>query len=432
MRTLVFLSAAMALGLAGCGPQAAAPGVSTGPGRFEKYCAVPGVDAAARQTVIIIDEHEITPNPAPGLIAPENLKWTKWLGRLVSAKGAAREAIFAPRERLTVLVAPKDGSEPRLMFTGCLPFFSQAEATAIAQKQGGVNSAAGAFFGSGALETAEKDSDKFRSALGAAAALAGAPDGLSKKSLGDADLPTSGLMASLRHGGLINLTDGVPRVMLYSDLSRFAAPWRDTQAARAAGLQLGSEAPLDLKRADFYVLGVGSSESADLVRQFVDAFLLSSAATLKGWSLADAPLSEPAPTNVRFFSGLVRYGAEDVPVKLRLGTTGDGKIVNSWLTVRRDFETSTPFSGEVVSDGHGGQIARSDGHGFGQLWSLNPDPAPEFTDRMAFGGLRNVELQVHPDGTVTGKVFDPLVTRIKGNPTPFISLKLTQDSHSQF
>jgi hypothetical protein len=429
-----FIIPIVAVGLAACGNSSPTPSAhSSGPTRFETYCAAAGFAPATRQTTVVIDEHQIVPNPSPGAIAPENLKWTSWLGKLVSGESALNQASFAPRERLTVFVAPKDGSEPRLIFSGCLPTFSDKEIRLIAQKQGGVGSATTAFFGSGVIETAHKDLAKFRNLLGAAAATAGSATNLSGKTadIGDG-FASSALFESLRHGGLVNPAGGVSRIILYSDLARFKDGGDDGASARKAGFALASHTPFDLKRADVYVVGVQPGPQGERFRPFADAYFLGSAGTLKGWNQAAVDLSEPAPDRIRVFTGLVRYGPSDVPVRIRIASTPDGRVVNSWIGVRTELETVTPITGEMVSDGQGGEIVRGDGKGLGQLWAYDPKPTLELRTDMAFGVMRNIELHIRSDGAMTGKVFDPAISAVRGNDTPYFALKLSQDQQTQF
>lgn len=429
MRMKLLTALAAATALAGCGPQTHSSGDSK---RFEAYCNLQGFAPSLRQTVIVIDENVVTPNPQAGSLAPENLAWTRWLGAMTGASGSSTSTPFAPRERLSLYMAPKDGSAPKLVFTGCLPGFSAEEVQALARKQGGLSTATKSYFGSGLNETATKDAKKFNALFGAAVAKMADPGALSNRGVGGSDLGASSLMDSLRHGGVVNLEAGVPRVMIYTNLSRFSSPWSDVPAARKAGFEAAKQAPIDLKRADVYVAGPNGGAGSDKLKEYADAFLLGSGGALKGWGVSDAPASEPAPQHVRVFSGLVRFGSEDVPVRLRLGTTDSGRIVSSWISVRRDVETATPFTGEIVNDGQGGEIGKNDGRGLGQLWSLNPDPTPEWGSEMAFGGLRNIEFQIAPDGSLTGKVSDPMVSAIKGNATPYLRFTLHLDPKAVF
>ncbi|WP_165184302.1 hypothetical protein [Caulobacter soli] len=420
--------------LAGCGPSPKSPATAAaaGPAGFEKYCNAPGVPKALRQTVLVIDENEIHANPAPNQIAPENRRWTMWVGSLLGKAGDPKSSVFAPRERLTLLVAPRNGGEPRTVFTGCFPGFSAEEVQVIARNQGGLGSASSDFFGSGPVQTATKDADRFRSLLGAALARLGDPAAQTSPAGGDGGLSTSSLLVSLRQKPLADLTAGIPRIVIYSDLSRLSISQASVPEARKAGFALARKAPLDLKRAEVFVAGVQPSTETDRTKAFLDAFLLGSEGHLRGFGSGDIGLQQAAPQTVRIYSGMIRYGSEDVPMRLRLATTSDGRIVDSWLAVRRDIETATPFEGEIVSDGRNGEIGRNDGKGLGQLWSIDPDPEPEFGPDMAFGGLRGLELHIHPDGVLEGRVMDPMVNMINGNAKPYIEFKLHIDEKSQF
>ncbi len=424
----------LAMTLSSCGGSPNAGGGNAPPAggvvSFEEYCNVPGVPKAVRQTVLVIDENAIHANPGPGKIAPENLVWTRWIGGLLGKPGDLGSSALSPRERLTVLVAPRDGAEPRTVFTGCFPAFSTAEVQAIAKDQGTVGSAGSDFFGSGPVQAAAKKADRFRSLLGGALTRLGDQRGAADQS--DDSFASSALLASLRQKSLADLADGIPRVIIYSDLARFPVSETTVPDARRAGFALARKTPLELRRAEVFVAGVKAGEQTELSKAFIDAFMLGSEGQLRGFGSGDQGLRGSAPDTVRVFSGMIRYGSEDVPARLRLATTPDGRIVDSWIAVRRNVETATPFDGELVSDGGGGETGRNDGKTFGQLWSLDPDPEPEFGPDMAFGGLRSIEFRLTASGLIEGKVFDPVVDRINGSAKPYIEFKLHRDEKSLF
>jgi hypothetical protein len=429
--SLSALSAALLLTACGRSPTPVNPGAA-GPASFEKYCNAPGAPRALRQTLLIIDENEVQPNAAPGQLAAGNRKWTLWIGGLLGKPGDSKSSAFSPRERLTVLLAPRNGAEPRTVFTGCVPGFSADEVQAIAKGQGGIGSASSDFFGSGPVQTAAKDADRFRSLLGSALARLGDSENQTKSAEGGDALETSSLLTSLRQKSLVDLSAGIPRIVIFSDMSRLSIEGANIPEARSAGFALARRAPLDLKRAEVFVAGVAPDSRTAQVRAFVDAFLLGSEGQLRGFGSGDIGLQQIAPQSVRVYSGMIRYGSEDVPMRLRLATTNDGRIIDSWIAVRRDVETATPFEGEIVSDGRDGEIGRNDSKGLGQLWSTDPDPEPEFGSDLAFGGLRGLELRVHPDGALDGRVMDPIVNKINGSAKAYIEFKLHLDEKSQF
>lgn len=390
--------------------------------RFEDYCAKPGLARSVRQTIVIIDEAHVVPNPAHGGIAPQNAAWTRFVGDLINNDRIQQGRIFAPRERLTVLMAPRNGAEPRLLFTGCVPYYSAAEKASLARQAGGLGSMVNSYFGSGPVQAAVKDMDRFRTQLGAALIAAAAPGAVTRGGAISGPFASSALYASLQRTP-VDIGQGIPRIILYSNVNRFTPAAGNVVGARKAGFDLARRDPADFKRAEVYVVGAAPTQS-ELDREFFKAWLLGSGGWLRGLTTAGLAQMDAYPERLRVFSGVIRYGDLNAPMRLRLATTASGEIVNSWISVQNETETATPFSGNVVDVGGGAQRGGNNGQGLGQLWSFNPDEKPEFSGDLPLGGMRRLEFTTDRAGGLNGKVSDPLVGAIQGSRTPYIDFRL--------
>ncbi|GIV03780.1 MAG: hypothetical protein KatS3mg015_2610 [Fimbriimonadales bacterium] len=101
----------------------------------EEYCNLSGFTKPIRQTIVILDQRLVVANPEGG-IAPENQRWMKDIHSLFDPVAPGRVATFLPRERVSLYVAPSSGTQPKLLFTGCVPRFSQEEVASIERQRG--------------------------------------------------------------------------------------------------------------------------------------------------------------------------------------------------------------------------------------------------------------------------------------------------------
>lgn len=368
----------------------------------EKYCSVAGSNSAVRQTVFVIDEAHVAPSVS-GQMAQSNSEWASLLVSVLKLDNPEQNTFFLPRERVTILFARKDGAEPAFVFTGCLPFFSASELAAMPKD------AVGEFFRGGRKRELQKESEKFKAQLGAALVRASEPGLLSKSATPGSTFAGSGLLSSLRRSSLANLSRGIPRIILYSDLSRFSDTAKgDVPTIRMAGDTLGKTLPIAFARAELYVVGTPPSPKADKTKEFMSAYFLRSGAWLQGWSHRNINQMDSHPDRVEIYSGFVDLMGREAPVQLRLAySTTTGRVVNSWFATQLDVEVATPFTADIVVQKEGKRV-RNDGRVFAQVWSFNPDEKPEFDPSLPFAGMRVIDFRV-VGSVAEGRISDPLV-----------------------
>lgn len=177
---------------------AAVSAAPAGAAEFEKYCAMAGFAAPLRQTAIIVDEQHIAPEQPKERLA-ENNGWRRFAGELLDMRrnGVARD--FLPRERVTLLVARRDGGGLVRVFTGCLPFFSDEEKRENAKKSGSWKPLED-FFGAGLEAGLKKDAEGLQRALAAAFIEAARPEQASPAARGsNRDVMRGGIISENSH-----------------------------------------------------------------------------------------------------------------------------------------------------------------------------------------------------------------------------------------
>lgn len=402
-----WLYAAMLL-LAGCSERQAAPtGGAGSPLRMEAFCTVGDLQPSLRRTYLIVDEHALAKAESPAEFAERNRGLRDVVVAFTDADAATMSGVMDYRERLSILLAPSDGSAVRLLFEGCLPALSPDE---IAEARTAGSDAA-AFFTGGIQQQLQNDSEQFRSRAITALVLAArnAPGPVSPETT---RLVDAQLVQSLRASGrLISGEGGLPRIVLLANLARADFGEVATrEAARGRGFSEGLEAALDLGRAELHVFLADGQQSA-LARDYAQAFFLAQHANLLTWAGGALSTVPAAPASVVRFAGEAAYPSGPEAIQIRIAADRNGNLVNSWVVLRGSPNRSTPLTGPQTCEAPGACRISSDDGGFAQAWSPSPGGEPEFDNTMPFGGLREWEMNTR-DARVTGRVFDPAVQQI--------------------
>jgi hypothetical protein len=380
---------------------------------YDDFCNKPGMSAAIRQTVIVIDEHHVyaEANKQPN---ERNNGWRRFLGNLLmTADPLTLEQNFQARERITVVLARRDGSGTRSVFTGCLPVYNAAEKRSIGNS-GGAGGALAKFFGQDELTKSRHALDLFRIRLSEAVAQALDPAALSSAQLprNRGDLGNNGLVSSLRQGNVIDVRYGVPRLIIYSDLARYLNGWpADVPKIRRWGMAAGRTADLDLKGAEVYLAGAsGSSAARDAIKMF---FLAAHSELVAASSGSGLPTFQAAPVRVLYYQGFAQYPENRYPIRIRLAVDQNGTAVGSWLSVLTGKEQYVPVHGVLTCQSDWNCEFTGDDI-FSQLWNANraPNSEPVFDQEIPFAGARSLRFAVRGQ-SIRGAISDALL-RIEG------------------
>lgn len=361
------------------------------------YCSYEELPQSLRQTLIIIDGALARPEDGPPL--PENQQWRSFASRFVDAADPFTRQNLDARERVTIAVANTDGSGLTVLFSGCVPVFSVEEEAA----RQGQASAVAVFFGSDWRAQWLKQAEGFKRL--AVTALVSGLKGATLDHTGGAAFVDSGLVQSLAKSPGISLEYGVPRVILYTSLGDYAFPQGDVPALRRAGVLDAARRRIDFVRSELHLL-TASNPASDGVRDYVDAFFLSSKARVATLTTAGGSLTpENPPISVDVYQGTVDMGdSAKYPLRMRLARDLNGTVVNSWVEMQALEARFVPFKG-ILSCPVPTACSYVGDNVFAQIWSDDPDPDPECPPDIPFGGLRNLKFAIDGE-TIAGTISD--------------------------
>lgn len=411
MRSLLLMLCA-ATTLASCGDGKA---TLTGSGEvitLDGYCDRPGLAKSLRQTVIVIDQNAVVKAERAGMREANRALYDLVLG-LADPTQIAATGASAPREPVTIYMAPAGGGALKLLFSGCPPVISSQEQAGLTAKRSGMANFGDTMSGDSPRQKAEEAGEQFRRSLGAV--LAGLGEGAPARPTSAASIDEAPLVRGLQ--GMRNLAPperGVVRLVLFTDLGGLAPEFADPVAARRAGFEAAARVRLSLGLAEVHLAGPGDTGRSEQ-REFADAFILGSQGDLASWgTVAFNALPNP-PVEVRDFTGSLSMPPNTYPMQMRLGVDKNGALVASWVTMQITERTSTPLTGGLSCDARGACRLTTDGGGFAQVWSDDPDAEAEYAPDMPLSGLRNLEAEVR-GSRMTGSIFDPDVYQIGATP----------------
>ncbi len=368
--------------------------------RFDEACRRgAGSSAALRQTIVVVDEGAL--RARDGQPRSADRRWVRAIVELADAREGVASTNMEAGERLIVMAARADGSELVPLFFGCSPNVSSTE-RAEREK---ADSITDKFFGHDTAAQIKRQTEAFQSRI--LEALTQITQQVDQDDKTNRPINADGLIRALASAGrLVDLANGVPRVVFITDL-RFVDPSKlgDREGARKLGFDWAAKANLDLSRAEVYVLNFGDP-SKQYLRDFTEAFLLGSKGLLSGWRTDGLPTLLGGPVIVRHFGGTIDYAGLPVPVQVRLAFDKSGTLVNSWIEVTMNKSVATPITGKAICQGTQVCEVKGDGKLFGQAWSTALSSEPRFGDDLPFAGLRYFEMSTTKEDAA-GRIFDP-------------------------
>jgi hypothetical protein len=431
---LVGGAAAIALSvLAACGEGDSSPQRSLPPTQslqtLDDFCKFSGLPERKRHTIVVVDEHALAAIAEPKEMPAKNATLQQRMRDYVSAEVALVGGVIEARERVSIMVAPIDGSAARLVFSGCVPGLSEEDAAALPDN-GFEN-----FTSGGAKQKVDEGQDKYGSLTSRSLANA------ARVSNGDGSTPAKtieelGLLKSVAEVALANRSAGsVTRYVLLADLSKVSLPGIETvEDARKAGFEAGLDSTFNFSGSDILVaLTPGSNE---LVKQYFDARILASGGRLAFWGDGRPVQPQMPPVAIKRFTGAVKLPRPDDPtqfmdraIMVRLAWDINGDLTQSFLQEDSRVVRMIPITGRVLCTEDVCQI-KGDDSGFAQAWSEKPGGDPEHTGALPFGGARDISLTITGE-KLTGTISDTIMSLNSADNTG-VALEGTEDKNANW
>ncbi|MBB4953894.1 hypothetical protein H4S14_001954 [Agrobacterium vitis] len=386
----------------------------------DAYCNADSGVSSLRQTMVIIDGNVAQPDGPDGP-SPANTRWRKFAAQFFDARNPTIGQIMAPRERVTIAIANSDGSGLTPLFTGCIPTVSKEEAAKLDLNTSNMQKFIGSDWRSKAKDSAEDFSRTATISLvqGLKSAKVGAAQNRAEFSAG-------GLVQSLNRAKPYSLANGLPRVVIYSDLSKYHLSVADSATAHAKGRADGETTSLDLQRAELNIFSTGSAvddASANYLRAF---FLMSKAKVETIGGEGGMVGSNGVPVRVAVYQGAITLGGNPYPVRMRLATDQNGTVTMSWIEEQSDRTRFVPFSG-ILNCTDGSNCEYVGDRVFAQVWADTPGTSPSCEGWMPFGGLRDFSFTTRGD-SLTGKISDAICVIVGEDDGLKFNLKQVQNA----
>lgn len=392
------------LSLSACGTGETAGASGAGVIRYEAYCNKAGLSAPLRQTFILLDANVLKKAEMATDFAERNT-FIRDLGLAFANPGLSlASGLSDPRERISILLVPTDGSPAQLVFTGCIPGLSADEETAA--RAG--NSGFGEFFTGDALSGMAKDADQFQmNAIGGLTSAA-------KRGVDTPEPQTGAIAASVLFNairasrGVLDPPKGtIARYVIVTNLS--AASFENAESSDSPhkqGQDAGFKAGGDFGLSD--VMIVQPEGAAPKGKDYLEGYLLAQGGRLVSYSSGKPMAGERAPKTVRYFEGEAAYPGRSERLNLRIADDGKGNLSSSWVTMLGSVNKPIPLTGQISCSSPSICKIVSDDKGFAQAWSPKRGGEPEFINEMPFAGMRNFSFEIQGK-ELKGEVSDPMV-----------------------
>ena len=393
-----------ALALTGCEPDDGGDRGGQSVLRFEQYCKKEGLSASLRQTFILIDAKALKRANLATEFAERNGFIRDLALAFANPKLALASGLSDPRERISVLLVPADGSPAQLVFSGCMPGLSADEEAAARQGSSSMSE----FFTGDSLKQLDEDARQFQLALIGGLTTA-AKSGVEKPEPQTGAIAATPLFSAIRASrGALEVPKGMlARYVIVTDLSGATFESADSQdAPRKQGQDAGFKAGGDFGLSD--VMIVQPAGVTPKGKDYLEGFLLAQGGLLASYSSGNPTAGARAPKSIRYFEGEAAYPSRTQRVNLRIADDGRGNLTSSWLTLLGGTNQPIPLTGRISCSAPSTCSIVSDDRGFAQVWTAQPGGEPEFGNYVPFGGMRNFSFEIQ-GVELKGAVSDPMV-----------------------
>ena len=398
----------------------------------DSYC-LDAESASLRQTTILVDGSTMSleSNGALG-----STYWRSQIRRFIDASADEAGVYMAPGERVSIGMIMPNGSGVNVTFSGCMPILPKSVIAENEQQETKLSW----FLGGGWEREYEEGQKEFLEAAVKSLALLmkdnGPVDVAEKITFVD-----SKAAASLANYRGINRHQGVPRVIIVTDLSLYEFPTGDADAVSSTAKSDALVNGTDLGYSEVHLL-TEKSPSSNHVKQYLEAYFLQAKSTLSTFVAGTGALNTPEPpVQVRQFVGEVVFEAENdaakLPMMFRLALDKNGRLINSWMKETQGKDRYLPVYGDLQCPGNGRLCTYYGDNVFAQIWNKHKNVSiadgdagcPNDNGRLPFMGFRNLNFSIDEE-RLEGIISDKTCFNA-GDNDGVIRFNLTEVEHGQ-
>lgn len=402
--SLLFPALVAALTLTGCtetGGSAGGTGGLTGVVRYEAYCDLKDLPPAKRHSFVVIDSTAMKPAKSPDQFKAENGFVRELLLSIVAPGRGLPSGMITPRERVSIIVLPTDGSAGELVFSGCAPGLNADEQAKVRSETGGFDQ----FVSGDPLNEVAEDGGEFTAAfLSALFASAGRLEEDTKGRRGSFAQSTVIQSLDASQQLLEPAKDTARRVFLVSDLSRFKFEDPEAEAsAKAQGVLAAKTVGATLRFSEIYLIQPPGSPLSG--KEFLNGFILGQGATLAYFGSSTPSVSTRPPVQSFAFAGRVEYDEGPESVQIVVARDDRNNLVYSYFALLGSNASVTPMTGTMVCASEEDCKILSDDGGFAQAWKTSQGAEPSFSIEMPLAGARDFEMSIEGE-SLKGEIRD--------------------------
>lgn len=389
--------------------------------REDAYCNIDGLAPSTRHSFVVVDSTAMKPSSSPDEFRTQNGFIRELLLSVVAPDRGLSSGMVAPRERVSLIILPTDGSAGRLIFTGCVPGLTVDEQTKVLENTSGWKKWTS---GDPLTEVTNAGSKFTESLLSAMFSAAGELEGAPKSAKGT--FKSSALLQSLAASQqLLEPAKGAARrVFLVSDLSRFQYDDPEsTQSAKSRGIAAARQAGEVLRFSEVYL--VQPPGSALKEKDYLGGFILGQGAKLAYFGSSVPSVATRSPVQSSEFAGRVEYAAGPESVQIVVARDDRNNLVYSFFALLGSNASVTPMFGTMICEADDDCKIISDKSGFAQTWKQSSGGNPEFNAEMPLAGARDFEFTIKGE-IMKGEIKDEAL-QLSSNPAkPGLSVSATK------
>lgn len=282
---------------------------------LNKYC---NYEKPQRQTIIYLDQNSIGKTDKD------------WFRDIIN------KLDYLPSEKLSI-VQINDASRGKELFSSCYPKISEATYQKLLEKKG--------FLDADPKKILADDQKLFRGRLlSAFSKVMEASEHTTKPSFDSQSLPKKSIIEALYYdASRTELTNGISRVIIYSDMLENSAAYSENMEPVQAAISTSERFPVSYSNAEVYAYGVGTTTKGTNDRPleiFWKNYFNLAGANLVSFQQQLPPKVKATKTDVRSYKGVMDLDGRNIALSLRLTKVqgqDNGTLASSFFAIKDDL-----------------------------------------------------------------------------------------------